>query len=166
EAGLPGGRGIFEPGGYLSVGGEVRRYAVQCRVALGLDGQVADERVAGLDAVFHEEAVPDGVVGDVVLDQRIVGAVHRHAAAVAVVDRRVPDVLPRRIAGEVPVHRVARQRQVLTHAGQLDARDPHARARHGHDVPAEVGLLGIVRSLNADIAGQQADLAALVDAEG
>ena len=37
---------------------------------------------------------------------------------------------------------------------------------HRHDVPAEIGLLGVVRRLDLDVAGQQADFAALVDAEG
>ena len=42
----------------------------------------------------------------------------------------------------------------------------HLRSGHRHDVPAEVGLLRVVRRLDADVAGQQADFAALVDAEG
>jgi len=63
-------------------------------VALGLDGEVADERVAGLDPVLDEEAVADGVVGDVVLDPEVVRAVDGDAAAVGVVDRGVADVLP------------------------------------------------------------------------
>ncbi len=101
-----------------------------------------------------EEAVAHGVAGDVVLDTQVVGAVHRHAAAVAVVDRRVPDVLPVAVAAEVPVDRIARQRQVLAHPGELDAGDLHARARHGHDVPAEVGVLRILGRLDADVARQ------------
>ena len=56
-------------------------------MALGLDAEVVDELVAGLDRVFEEEAVAHGVEGHVVLDPQIVGAVHRHAAAVGVVDR-------------------------------------------------------------------------------
>ena len=78
----------------LSVGGEIRGHAVQCRMTLGLDGQVLDEFVAVLDPVFEEEAVADGVVGHVVLHAQVVGAVHRHAAVVGVVDRGVLDVLP------------------------------------------------------------------------
>ncbi len=62
-------------------------------MALDLDGQVVHELVAVLDAVFEEEAVTDDVVGHVVLDPQVVGAVHRHAAVVGVVDGRVLDVL-------------------------------------------------------------------------
>jgi hypothetical protein len=62
-------------------------------MTLGLDRQVADELVAGLDAVFEEEAVAHGVVGHVVLDAQVVGAVHGHAAVEGVVDGGVPDVL-------------------------------------------------------------------------
>ena len=129
---------------FLSVGGEIHGHAVQCRMTLGLDGQVPDELVTGLDAVFHEEAVAHGVVGDIVLDAQVVGAVHRHAAAVGVMDRGIADVLPGAFAAQVPVDGVARERHVLAHARQLDARDVHLRARHRHDVSAEVVLVGIL----------------------
>ena len=55
-------------------------------MALDLDGEVPDELVAVLDAVFEEEAVADDVVGHVVLDAQEVRAVHGHAAVVGVVD--------------------------------------------------------------------------------
>ena len=61
---------------------------------------------------------------------------------------------------------IAGKRQVLTHAIELDAGDIHPARGHRHDVPAEVGLFRVVRSLDADIARQQADFAALIDAEG
>ena len=95
---------------------EVRRLARQGRMTLGLDAEIVDELVARLDRVFEEEAVTDGVEGHVVLDPDVVGAVHRHAAAVGVVDRRVADVLALAVADEVPVDRVAGERQVLPHA--------------------------------------------------
>ena len=62
-------------------------------MALDLDGQVVHELVAVLDAVFEEEAVTDDVVGHVVLDAHVIGAMHGHAAVVGVVDGRVLDVL-------------------------------------------------------------------------
>ena len=62
-------------------------------MTLDLDRQVLDELVTVLDTVFHEEAVTDDVVGHVVLDTQVVGAVHGHAAIVGVVDGRVLDVL-------------------------------------------------------------------------
>ena len=83
----------FKPSG-RSERSEVGRVAGLGRMALGLDRQVADKLVAGLDAVFEEEAVTHVVVGHVVLDLQVVRAVHGHAAVVGVVDRRVPDVLP------------------------------------------------------------------------
>ena len=101
------------------------------------------ELVAVLNAVFEEEAVTDDVVGHVVLDMHEVRAVHRHAAVVGVVDRRVLDVLALCIADQMPVNRVAGQRQVLAHAVQLDALDEHLARRHRHDVAAEEGLFGI-----------------------
>ena len=73
--------------------GKVGRVARLGRVALGLDCQVMDKLIAGLDAVFHEEAVAHGVVGDVVLHLQVIGAVHRHAAIESVVDGRVANVL-------------------------------------------------------------------------
>src|SRR5690606_35638067 len=110
------GRGIRVLGGSLPVGGEIHRHAVQGRMTFGLDGQVPDEAVAGLDAVLDEEAVAHGVVGHVVLDAEVVGAVHRDAAAIGVVDRGIPDVHARAFAQDVEVHRVSGQGQVLAHA--------------------------------------------------
>ena len=98
-------------------------------MTLGLDRQVVDELVAVLDAVFHEEAVTDGVVGHVVLDVQVVGAVHGHAAVVGVVDRGVLDVLALRVADQMPVDRIAGERQVLPHALELDALDVHVARR-------------------------------------
>src|SRR5436190_16237033 len=51
---------------------EVGRVAGLGRMALGLNRQVVDVLVAGLDAVFEEEAVTNGVVGHVVLYLQIV----------------------------------------------------------------------------------------------
>ena len=98
-------------------------------MALGLDREVADKLVAGLDAVFEEEAVTHVVVGHVVLDLQVVRAVHGHAAAVGVVNRRVPDVLPLAFADQMPVDRIPGQREVLTHAMQLDALDDTSCSR-------------------------------------
>ncbi len=67
---------------------------------------------------------------------------------------------------DVPVDRVAGQVHVLAHAGQLDAGDVHLGPGHRHDMAAEVGLLRVVRGVDQDVAGQQADLAALVDPVG
>ncbi len=106
-------------------------------MTLGLDRQVVDELVAVLDAVFHEEAVTDGVVGHVVFNVQVVGAMHGHAAAVGVVNRGVLDVLPFRVADQMPVDRIPGQRQVLTHAIELDALDIHVARGHRHDVAAE-----------------------------
>ena len=74
-----------------------------------------------LDTVFHEEAMPHGVVGDIVLNAQEVGAMHGHAAVVGVVNCGVPDVLPLHVAVDMPVDRVAGECQVLTHASQLNA---------------------------------------------
>ena len=82
-------------------------------MTLGLDAEVADKLVAGLDAVFEEETVTHGVIGDIVLDQQIVCAVHGYAATVSVVNRRVSDVLPFCVTVQMPVDRVAGERQVL-----------------------------------------------------
>ena len=78
----------------LSGCGEAGRDARLGRMTLGLDRQVADKLGCRLDAVFEEEAVPDGVVGHVVLNLQVVRAMHGHAAVVGVVDRGVPDVRP------------------------------------------------------------------------
>ena len=77
------------------------------------------------------------VVGQVVLDLQVVRAVDGHATVVGVVDGRVPDVLALALTHQVPVDRVARQRQVLAHAVQLDALDEHPARRHGHDVATQ-----------------------------
>jgi hypothetical protein len=73
---------------------------------------------------------------------------------------------PLRIADQVPVDRIAGQRQVLAHAIELDALDIHLAPGHRHDVPAEVGLFRVLRRLDLDVARQQADFAALVHVEG
>ncbi len=75
----PDGQAVVEVRA-LSGCGEPGRDAGLGGMALGLDGQVVHELVAVLDAVFQEEAVTDGVVGNVVLDLQVVRAVHRHAA--------------------------------------------------------------------------------------
>ena len=136
-------------------------------MALGLDRQVADELVAVLDAVFEEEAVADGVVGDVVLDAQVVGAVHGHAAVVGVVDRGVLDVLALRLPHQVPVDRVARQRQVLAHAVQFDACDVHlARAAIAMMWPPKKDCSASSDAWTLMLRVRQADFAALVDVEG
>ena len=78
HAGLPDGLAILAD---LSVCGEIGRDAFLGGMALDLDGEVPDELVTVLDAVFQEEAVTDDVVGHVVLNAQEVRAVHRHAAA-------------------------------------------------------------------------------------
>ena len=113
-------------------------------MALDLDGEIPDELVAVLDAVFQEEAVTDDVVGHVVLDAQVIRAVHGHAAVVRVVDGGVLDVLALAlIADQMPVDGIPRELQVLTHASELDAFDEHLARDHRHDVPAEEGLLRI-----------------------
>ena len=102
---------------------KVGRIAGQAGVALGLDCQIADVLVAFLDAVFHKEAVAHSIVGHVILNLQVVGAVDRHTAVVGVVDRRVPDVLSRAsVTDQMPVYRVARKLQVLAHAIELNTR--------------------------------------------
>ena len=76
------------------------------RMALGQDRQVADELVAVLHAVFEEEAVTDVVVGHVVFNAQVIRAMHGHAAAVGVVNRGILDVLPLRIADQMPMDRI------------------------------------------------------------
>ena len=124
---------------------EVRRDAgFAVGMAFGQHAQVVNELVAVLDGVFEEEAVTHIVVGHVVLHPHVVGAMHRHAAAVGVVNRRVLDILPLGVADEVPVDRVAGQMHILTHMIELDARDIHLGPGHRHDMPAEIGLFGVV----------------------
>jgi hypothetical protein len=65
--------------------GRLTRFAVG--MALGQDSEVVNELVAGFHGVFEEEAVTHRVEGHVVFHPHVVGAVHRHAAAVGVVDR-------------------------------------------------------------------------------
>ena len=157
---------FVSPRSRLAGRGEVGRDARLGRMALGLDREVVDELVAVLDAVFEEEAVTDGVVGHVVLDAQVIRAVHGHAAAVGVVDRGVLDVLALAFADQMPVDRIAGERQVLAHAIELDARDIHLARGHRHDVAAEERLFRIGRGLDLDVARQQADFAALIDVEG
>ena len=145
--------------------GEVGRVAGLGRMTLGLDRQVVDKLVAVLDAVFHEEAVTDGVVGHVVFNAQEVRAMHGHAAVVGVVNRGVPDVLPLGISDEMPMDRIPGKRQVLTHAIQLDALDIHVARRHRHDMTAEERLFRVGRCLDLDIACQQTDFAALIHVE-
>ncbi len=53
EAGLPGGRSIRVLRGFSPLAARFVGHARQCGMTLGLDGQVPDERVAVLDAVFQ-----------------------------------------------------------------------------------------------------------------
>ena len=135
-------------------------------MALDLDGQVVHELVAVLDAVFEEEAVTDDVVGHVVLDAHVIGAMHGHAAVVGVVDGGILDVLALGVAHQMPVDRIARQLHVLAHAIELDALDEHLARDHRHDVAALEGLLRIGRGLDLDVARQQTHFAALIHVEG
>jgi hypothetical protein len=82
-------------------------------MAFGLNAEIPHIFVARLDSVLEEEAVTHVVVGHVVLDAEVIRAVHRHAAAVGVVDRRVLDVLAPAFSDQVPVDRVAGQGQVI-----------------------------------------------------
>ena len=110
-------------------------------MTLGQDPQVVHELVAVLHAVFEEEAVTNVVVGHVVLNVHVICAMHGHAAAVGVVNRGVLDVLPLRIADQMPMDRIPRQIHVLTHAIELDAGDIHLAPGHRHDVPAKERLV-------------------------
>ena len=112
-------------------------------MAFGHYAEVVNELVAGLHRVFEEEAVTHGVEGHVVFDPHVIGAMHGHAAAVGVVNRRVLDILPLSFADDVPMDRIAGQVQILPHAIQLDAGDIHLGPGHRHDMPPEVGLFGV-----------------------
>src|SRR5690606_27914460 len=90
---------------HLASRGEVGRNTWQGRMALGLDGQVADKLVAVLNAVLEEEAVTDGVVGHVVFDLQVIGAMHGRTTVEGIVDGRVSDVLAQRVADQMPVDR-------------------------------------------------------------
>ena len=135
-------------------------------MTLGQDPQVVHELVAVLHAVLQEEAVTNVVVGHVVFNVQVICAMHGHAAAVGVVNRRVLDVLPLRIADQMPMDRIPRQMHVLTHAIELDAIDKHLAPVHRHDVAAKERLVCVRRSLDHDIARQHADFAAFIHVEG
>jgi hypothetical protein len=94
-------------------------------IALGQHPQVGKILVAVFHAIFEEEAVADVVVRHIVLNPHIVGAMYRHTAAESVVNRRVLDVLPRRIANQMPMDRIPRKVLVLTHSKELDTGDFH-----------------------------------------
>ena len=64
----------------LAVCGQVVGHALHGGMTLDLDRQVLHELVTAFNTVFHEEAVADDVVGDVVLDAQVIGTVHGHAA--------------------------------------------------------------------------------------
>src|SRR5690606_41469854 len=68
KARFPVGHAILAREAGLAFRSEIDRHAGLRRVALGLDRQVSDELVAGLDAVLVEEAVTYCVYGNVVLD--------------------------------------------------------------------------------------------------
>ena len=109
-------------------------------MALGQDPQVVDELVAMLHGVFEEEAVPDGVVGDVVLDAHVIGAMRRRSrnGCRCRESRGVLDVLAFPIAHQMPVDRIPGEVHVLAHAIELDAGDIHLTRDHSlHHVSAE-----------------------------
>ena len=109
----------------------------------------------------------DVIVGHVVLHRQVIRTVHRHAAAVGVMDGSVLDVLPlASIADQMPVNGVASQVHVLTHAVQLHAIEEHLAADHRHDVAAKQRLVRVLGSLNQNVARQHADFAALIHVEG
>ena len=135
-------------------------------MALDLDRQVVHELVAVLRAVFEEEAVTDGVVGHVVFDVQKIRAMHGHTAVVGVMKRRVLDVLPLRVADQMPVDRISGESHVLAHSIEFDALDKHLASDHRHDVPAVEGLFRVGRCLEFDVASQQADFAAFIHVEG
>jgi hypothetical protein len=135
-------------------------------MALGQDRQVVHDLVVVLHAVFKEEAVTNIVVGHVVFNAQVIRAMDGHAAAVGVANRRVPDVLPLRIADQMPMDRIPGQMHVLTHAIELDTLDKHLASVHRHDVAAKERLVCVSRSLDHDIARQHADFAAFIHVEG
>jgi hypothetical protein len=146
--------------------GEVCRHARRVRMTLGQYPQVVHELVAVLHGVFEEEAVTNVVVGHVVFNAQVIGAVHGHATAVGVVDRGVLDVLTLGVADQMPVDRIPGQMHVLAHAIELDAGDIHPARGHRHDVSAEECLVRVRRSLDQDIARDHAHFAALIHVEG
>ena len=63
------------------------RLARQCWMTLGLYPQVFNDLVTRFHTVFHEKAVPHGVVSDIVFDAQVIRAMNGHAATVGVVNR-------------------------------------------------------------------------------
>src|SRR5262245_22515398 len=70
----------------------VCRIARPVGIALGQDSQVSNVLIPVLNAILEKVAMTHIVVGYIVLNPHIVGAVYGHAAAEGVVNRRVLDV--------------------------------------------------------------------------
>ena len=94
-------------------------------MTFGQHPQVPKILVTVFHAIFEEVAVAHVVVCHIVLNPHIVRTVYRHAAAVGIVNRRVLNVLPLRIAHQMPMDRIPRKVLVLTHSKELDTGDLH-----------------------------------------
>ncbi|HSO54456.1 MAG TPA: hypothetical protein VL330_17335 [Actinomycetes bacterium] len=106
--------------------------------------------------------MPEHVVGHVALEDHVAGAVDGHAPVEAVVDAQVLEVAAAGVAHHVEVDRVAAQHPPLAHPVQLHP--GHAQlAAHDHHLAAEPGRLAGRVALDAQVAGEQADLAPLVE---
>src|SRR5665213_1989576 len=87
------------------------------------DAEVVLDRVAVLDSVLEEVAVAEMVVADVSRHDGGIRAVHGHAAIECLPDAAIADVLPRDVAGDVPVERIPRESGLLSHLIELDILD-------------------------------------------
>jgi hypothetical protein len=122
--------------------------------------------VLHLVALLEEVAVAEVIEADVVGHLGGVGAVDGHAPLVAVVDGRVAEELPRRVADEVPVERVLAEHPELAAERELDAVDVGGAAGPDHHAGAAPGPIeggAIAGRRDHDVAGEVRDLRALID---
>src|SRR3954471_19819809 len=93
--------------GAAAVGSDdcICRTARSAGMALGQYSQVVHILVSVLNTIFEEIAVTNVVVGHIVLHTDIVRTMYRHTTAVGIVNRRVLNVLPLRIANQMPMDR-------------------------------------------------------------
>ena len=129
----------------------------------GRQAEVAPQRVAHLDPVLEEVAVPLRLVPDGVAHLDVVAAVDGQAAVEGVVNRRAAHVAAGGAAHHVEVDRVPGEPARLAEPDELRAGDVKHRSAEDHHVAALAGGPGRVGGTDADVAGQVADLAVLGD---
>mmetsp|Transcript_81410 Transcript_81410/g.217729 ORF Transcript_81410/g.217729 Transcript_81410/m.217729 type:complete len:265 (+) Transcript_81410:2422-3216(+) len=143
-------------------GRHVRFHAVGAHVGnddIRLDSQdtnVSYKLVARLDAVFQHVAVTFGGIGNILLDEKVIGTVHNNAALVGITDSIFGYHRARHVPAHVKMDRVSSQEPFLSKVDDLHSFNALVHTGSVHD--PKVTTIRTGGALKDDVARKQGNL--------